>query len=208
MPESSKPRVPHHNIELITVAVAAPVAVVVSTSSTILGVAAPSCVCEEDVSTANSVMVREAPTPTAPAAESGSGARSPPPWAASATGSWGPPPLVAPPSLEPRDTGIMFGFGALQHTSKGQETWMKSKKGKTTINAWHTTESRKNTCGGEGLEPPDPVVAADLLPIAFKSGILSGAPLVSDQTTSGPPPSEPSGHARAAALVATLADVA
>jgi hypothetical protein len=109
MPESSKPRVPCHNLELIII-------IVTSRVSTISGVAGPGCARDEDTSIAGLVMVREAPTAAAPNAESGSGARTPTPWVTYDTRSWGPLPL------EPWDAGIVSGFNALQHMSKGQET--------------------------------------------------------------------------------------
>jgi hypothetical protein len=135
--------------------VAASVVVVVYTSGTISGVAAPGCVYEEGASTAGLVIVGVSLATAAPAApieESGLGAGSPPPWVASTTGLWGPPPPVAPLSPKPWDVGVASGFIALWHTSKGQKTWVKSrkKKGKTAINVWHSTERHESAWGGEG----------------------------------------------------------
>jgi hypothetical protein len=114
MPGSSEPGVPHDNLELIVIAIT-------GRDSTGRGGRV-----RYDTSAVDSVMVGEAPATAAPAAESGSGVVSPPPWAASATRSWGPPPL------EPQDVDVMSEFGTLQHTSKGQETWamIEKEKGK------------------------------------------------------------------------------
>jgi hypothetical protein len=100
------------------------IVVVVSTSSRVLGVASPCCAYEEDTPTVGSVVVGTPLTSAALVVESGSGARSPSPWAASTIGSWGP----LPP--EHWDVGVMPRFVALQHASKGQKAWAKSRKKK------------------------------------------------------------------------------
>jgi hypothetical protein len=109
---------------------AAPVVVVMSTSGTVSVVAALDCVCEEDTSVVNSLIVEAPPATTAPIAESGSGAESLPSWVEHAAESWGPRPLVAPRPLEPWDVGDAFMFVPLECTSKDHKAWVKSEKKK------------------------------------------------------------------------------
>jgi hypothetical protein len=66
----------------------------------------------------------------------------------------------------------------------------------------------KALAGRGGLEPPDPVVAVGLLPIAFGSSVMSGAFLASPCTVLGPPPLAPSDHVITMASLATFTSVA
>jgi hypothetical protein len=61
-----------------------------------------------------------------------------------------------------------------------------------------------NALMGGGLEPPDPITAAGLLPTAFGSSIVSGAPLEFGCIALGLPPPEPLGPATAVASAATF----
>jgi hypothetical protein len=161
MPGSSKPGVPRGNLELLIIAIA--VASRGNTSSggrvhlrhNLRGVAAPDCICEEGTYAASLVMGGAMLADATPAAESGLGAKSPPPWAASTTGSWGPQPLVAPLPPEPWDVSVASGFAALEHTSKDQKTWVKSGKKKGKIYNECVAYHRASLSGPTScLEPP------------------------------------------------------
>jgi hypothetical protein len=117
-----------------------------------------------------------APTIIAPVVESGSGAGSLPPWAAPTAESEGPPHPVVPRPPEPWDAGVTFRFVGLEHTSKDQKACAKSGKRK---------KNQQKICGiplgatkvlAGGMEPPDLVMVAGLLPVTFEFSVRREPP--------------------------------